>query len=319
MDDILCIVRKSEIDERLTMINELHDNLRFTYEIENEGTIPFLDMLILNENGSLSSSWYRKPTDTGLTLNFHALAPSKYKKSVVCSFLHRIYRASSNWEKFHNGLTEALQTLKNNQYPDSFVFPIVNAVMTKLACPEEYERLKAENENEKRAEEVPDCLLELSEKDKYMFFVDYRGKPTEKLAQSLKKLNAPCRVIMKTRKLKTVLPSLKPTVPKLLRSSVVYKIECPGCNASYIGETLRLLQQRLREHLGKGGTIRKHLEICSAKPRTDIESIEKHVSILAHSVSSSKLLTFEALFIKSCNPSLNTKDEFKSRTLMLKF
>ena len=39
MDDILCTVRKSEIDERLTMINELHDNLRFTYEIENEGTI----------------------------------------------------------------------------------------------------------------------------------------------------------------------------------------------------------------------------------------------------------------------------------------
>ena len=85
------------------------------------------------------------------------------KKSVVSSFLHKIYRASSNWEKFHSGLTEALQILKNNQYPDSLVFPIVNAVMTKLACPEEYERLKAENEN--RVEEVPDCLLELSEKD----------------------------------------------------------------------------------------------------------------------------------------------------------
>ena len=75
MDDVLCSVRKSEVDERLSMINELHDNLKFTYELENGGTIPFLDMLILNKSGSLSSSWYRKPTDTGLTLNFHALAP----------------------------------------------------------------------------------------------------------------------------------------------------------------------------------------------------------------------------------------------------
>ena len=147
MDDVLCSVRKSEVDERLSMINKLHDNLKFTYELENEGTIPFLDMLILNKSGSLSSSWYRKPTDTGLTLNFHALAPNKYKKSVVSSFLHRIYRASSNWENFHNGVSEALQILKNNQYPDNFVFPIVNVVMTKLACPHEYERLKDENES----------------------------------------------------------------------------------------------------------------------------------------------------------------------------
>ena len=162
-------------------------------------------MLILNKRGSLSSSWYRKPTDTGLTLNFHALAPNKYKKSVVSSFLHRIYRASSNWDNFHNGLSEALKILKNNQYPDNFVFPIVNLVMTKLACPHEYERLK--DENESRVDDVPDCLLVLSEKEKYMFCINYRGKPTEKLAHSFKKLNAPCRVIMKTRNLSTYLPT----------------------------------------------------------------------------------------------------------------
>ena len=123
---------------------------------------------------------------------------------------------------------------------------------TKLACPHEYKRLK--DENESRVDDIPDCLLVLSEKEKYMFCINYRGKPIEKLAHSFKKLNAPCRVIMKTRKLKTALPSLKPTIPKMLRSSVVYKIDCPGCDASYIGETLRLLQQSLREHLRKSGT-----------------------------------------------------------------
>ncbi len=317
MDDVLCSVRKSDVDERLSIINNLHDNLKFTYEIENECTIPFLDMLILNKNGSLSSSWYRKPTDTGLTLNFHALAPNKYKKSVVSSFLHRIYRASSTWETFHNGLSEALQILKNNQYPDSFVSPIVNTIMTKLACPHEYERLKAENETS--VDDIPDCLFVLSEKEKYMFCVNYRGKPTEKLANSFKKLNAPCRVIMKTRKLKTALPSLKPTVPKMLRSSVVYKIDCPGCDASYIGETLRLLQQRLREHLGKSGTIRKHLETCQPTFQPTLQNFEKQVTILACSNSPPKLLTHEALFIKVFDPSLNTKDEFRSRTLTLKF
>ena len=84
LSTVLCSVRKSEIDERLTIINGLNDNLKFTCELENEGTIPFLDMLILNANGTLSSSWYRKPSDTGLTLNFHALAPRKrlYERSM---------------------------------------------------------------------------------------------------------------------------------------------------------------------------------------------------------------------------------------------
>ena len=122
---------------------------------------------------------------------------------------------------------------------------------------------------------------------------------------------------MKTKKLKSVLPTLKPTVPEMLRSAVVYKIVCPGCDASYVGETSRHLQQRLREHLGKSGTIRKHIEYC--QPSLSLENFDKNVSILATSQSLPKLLTLEALFIKAINPSLNTKDEFRSRTLTLKF
>ena len=109
---------------------------------------------------------------------------------------------------------------------------------------------------------VDNIIFVLEEKDKYMFCINYEGKPTEQLAKSFKKLNAPSKVIMKTKKLKSVLPTLKPTVPEMLRSAVVYKIVCPGCDASYVGETSRHLQQRLREHLGKSGTIRKHLENC---------------------------------------------------------
>ena len=80
MDDILSIIEKSEIDSKLNEINNLHPSLKFTIETESNGTLPFLDMLVHNVEGSLSSSWYRKPTDTGLTLNFHSLSPMKYKK-----------------------------------------------------------------------------------------------------------------------------------------------------------------------------------------------------------------------------------------------
>ena len=79
MDDIIWSIETNNIDSHLAMINSIHPNLTFTHEIPKDGRLPFLDMEIINTNGVLSSKWYRKPTDTGLTLNYHSLAPLKYK------------------------------------------------------------------------------------------------------------------------------------------------------------------------------------------------------------------------------------------------
>ena len=43
--------------------------------------------------------------------------------------------------------------------------------------------------------------------------------------------------------------SVKESVPKYLKSFVVYRFRCPGCNMSYIGETTYYLTTRIKEHL----------------------------------------------------------------------
>ena len=43
--------------------------------------------------------------------------------------------------------------------------------------------------------------------------------------------------------------SVKDAIPKTVRSRVVYKFSCAGCNACYVGETNRHLATRGREHL----------------------------------------------------------------------
>ena len=235
-----------------------------------------------------------------------------YKKSVVISFVHRIFRACSSWQNFHLGIKEALDILEQNQYPESFSMPLIDKTLTKLISPDDESLM---NESLNVSLDSNACLFSVDDKDKFMFFVQYRGKATEKLAMSFRRLNVPCRVIMTTRKIKTVLSSLKPTVPKMLSSGVVYKIVCPGCTSSYIGQTVRHLQRRFREHLGSSGIMRRHFEICN--PSSSISA--NNVSILGKAYSISKLLTLEALFINEMKPNLNTKDEFISRTLTLKF
>ena len=160
------------------------------------------------------------------------------------------------------------------------------------------------------------CINFMDDKDKFKFFLEYRGKPSDLLTKSFKKLNAPCNVIMTTRKLKTCLPSLKPLVPKMLLSNVVYKLTCPGCTASYVGQTVRHIQRRVREHLGNKGIMKSHFEQCSIDPLSIQDN--NFVSILDRTNRISKLLTLEALHISQIKPLLNTKDEFRSRTLTLK-
>ena len=42
----------------------------------------------------------------------------------------------------------------------------------------------------------------------------------------------------------------KDRFPTVMRSSVIYKFQCPGCHTSYYGKTSRNLITRCREHLG---------------------------------------------------------------------
>ena len=174
-------------------------------------------------------------------MNFHALAPLKYKRSVVSGFVHRIFRACSTWENFHTSLEKAVQVLRNNQYPANFYEPLINASIEKLYLP------RTEIEAEEEVEE---------EKSKHFLFLQYRGKVTEDYVRALHKLNAPCKPILTIRKLKTVVPSLKVQVDKRLQSRIVYKLLCPRCQACYVGQTDRPTEA-VQGTLSAIATIRK--------------------------------------------------------------
>lgn len=68
------------------------------------------------------------------------------------------------------------------------------------------------------------AIHSIEDKYKFILFVQYRGMATDELAQKLHQIDAPCRIIMILRKLKTMMPSLKPLVTSMMRSNVVYQI-----------------------------------------------------------------------------------------------
>ena len=305
MDDILRECKLTSVAPKLAEINNLHPNLQFTLEREENNKLPYIGMEIIHdpETGRLSSTWYTKPTDTGLIMNYHSLAPKRYKRSVVSGFVHRLYRCCSSWHSFHDSLTKAKHILEKNQYPPSFYEPIIRQTL---------ESIWRETSHQDVTSDAPPSDREKSA-EKVMLRIQYRGKCTEDFARALHKCKAPCTVVMTLRKLKTMLPSLKPPVEKMLKSGLVYRITCPRCQACYVGETSRHLQVRITEHVQRNGPMKKHLEDC----RSTIS--EENVDILQTSARGENyLLTLEALHIREQKPKINTKDEYKSRELTIK-
>ena len=125
----------------------------------------------------------------------------------------------------------------------------------------------------------------------------------EKIVKRFCKTGISLRIVFTTIKLSSMF-STKDSVPNALRSSVVYKFCCAGCNACYIGETSRHLVTRINEHLktDKQSHVYKHVNSSSnCKSLCD----ESCFTILDSANTKYELRLKEGLHIGWEQPSLN--------------
>ena len=91
---------------------------------------------------------------------------------------------------------------------------------------------------------------------------------------------------------------------------------CPGCNACYVGQTIRHFITRFKEHKYKRNQpVRAHFDKCTYSTAT-LNGFKILTSI---SRSLNFLLALEALYIREIKPELNTKGESLSWELAIKF
>ena len=193
-------------------------------------------------------------------MNYHALAPLRYKRSVVSGVIYRIFYACSNWKNFDENLGKAKRILDNNQYPSAFYEPIIEKTLSRII------ENKAKNDDEEEDQE------------KKMFFVQYRGRVTDKFESGLRYIKASIKFIATINKTKACLHSLKQSIDKSLKSGMVNKLSCPRCPWCYIGQTSRHLTTRMKEHNGKSKPVIRHFEACECEFIMDDVEIIKSTS-----------------------------------------
>ena len=79
-------------------LNEVHSNIKFTTEIQNNKCINFLDVLVDNSSTTVTTSTFRKPTNTELYSKWSSFVPPRYKYNLVNCLLDRAYKICSSYE-----------------------------------------------------------------------------------------------------------------------------------------------------------------------------------------------------------------------------
>ena len=107
---------------------------------------------------------------------------------------------------------------------------------------------------------------------------------------------------------------IKDTLPRALKSLVVYRFTCPKCSLGYIGSTKKSLSLRVKEHQGISARTNRHL----VSPLTS--SIRSHChnncninftldnfEIASQCSNETELRIRESILIKTHNPQLNVE------------
>ena len=229
-DDVISIIRNSNLHDFFQHINSLHPKTKFTMETEQNSQLPFLDTLIQrNSDNIVSVRVYRKPAHRDQYLKFTSHHLARAKKSVITSLFTRAKNIISNpsdQEKEENHLTAVLQ---GDGYPKKFISNIIRA--------SQLPRQPANNDNTENQEQTAPVRINLP----------YVKSTSERLKRIFSDHNINC-TFYTTTTLRTLLSHAKDPVPSEQRNNIVYKYDCKDCEAVYFGESKRKLAERTKEH-----------------------------------------------------------------------
>ncbi|XP_077496544.1 uncharacterized protein LOC144107422 [Amblyomma americanum] len=121
VDDCFCVVKTSEVENPLIHLNSTETATQFTVEREQQGDLPFLDVLVTRHDKSLRFWVYRKPTHMGRYLHFNSNHPTPHKASVITSLLKRADTVRSSHEEKRTEKNRVVSDLQKNGYPSSFI------------------------------------------------------------------------------------------------------------------------------------------------------------------------------------------------------
>lgn len=287
VDDILTAVPADKILETRLAFCNYNPNIQFTVEEEdNNQCISFLEVLCIRVDRSIKTDWFHKTTWSGRYLNFLSNLPITYKRNTVSLLATKILTLSE--PEFHAKNFELLRaTLKRNLYPKRLVDNIIDNT-----------KMKFRN----GTQTLPSTEV------RPMVAIPYCKGLFERLKSACKDeiiLVGKADNFVK----KSVFSKIKDKTPILKQSNLVYLVTCE-CGVKYVGETLQLLESRLKQH--KCGIKKKdegYSSLVQHCVQTNHVPLWDDVKVLQREKVTNRREVLESIHIKKTVNCINTQKE----------
>ena len=269
VDDIFVLFKNSDQAEKFkTFLNKKHKKISFTIEMERDNKLSFLDIDVIrcNTSSNFITSIYRKRTFSGMYTNFKSFIATKYKYSLISSLLYRVFMICSDY----GSIIKEIEKLKIIWLKNAFPMRVIDRMIFRF-----FDKIHA----------PPKKVVHTCAKKKLIFSLEYLGKHSleiKKRLESVIREQLPfCKIeiVFSSRKKIRNFFSFKDKVPTNLRSLVLYKFTCSGCNVTYIGKTKRHFQVRYSEHLG----ISKVTNLPLKYNKKTTTAVREHICLCNHS------------------------------------
>ena len=222
VDDTYTIFKtEAECDTFLKRLNGLHTALHFTFEKEENNSLPFLDVLVEKSDTGFLTSVYRKPTFSGLYTRWSSFCPKQRKISLIKTLTHRALMICSK-SKLDSELEKLTKIFLENGYPEDVISVNIKEKIANFSADIKFGPQK--------------CPVYLK--------LPWIGNSSLRFESQIKQAITNCffavnpRVVYSTKK---ALPSIqKDCVPATQKSSVVYEFTCQ-CDSGYVARTTQRL------------------------------------------------------------------------------
>ena len=231
VDDVFCIIKRDSLTAVLDTINSIETSIKFTYETEINGRLPFLDILIVREPSlpTLSFEIYRKPTNTRRTIPATSNHSHQHKMAAYHHMIHRMQTLPLSDEGKTKELDYIYETARINGYQTTTIQAIINKKTKDL-----------HKQSLTTLTPITQPLRRVA--------VDFDYNLTRPLRSKLDKFGIDLVFTSRNNQLQTMLGTTKDTIETLEKPGI-YKVTCEDCDMIYIGQTKRRLKTRLNEHL----------------------------------------------------------------------
>lgn len=227
VDDLVLTYNKNNLDHLLEVFHTYHPSLRFTIELEENKSIPFLDTKIIRtEENSVITDWYQKPTHSWRYIHFLSNHPRSQKVNVLNNVIDRALKLA------HPELRQKNLQLVKNAFQDNG-YPL-NIIKT---CIQNRVHILYNTGHNK--------TTELNNKP--YVTIPYINRNSLGYQKMFKKYGYNTAFSTNNRN-KKHFSKLKTAEPVMNVSNIVYSIPCSDCQKIYVGNTSQQLKKRLTQH-----------------------------------------------------------------------